>query len=103
MVEADSKYISIIYCTSKKCCDVGVTIVPSFLLIYKYDDNWIVAKSETNGSLGFYIINKMFDANRNNLKDNITPILNRYVEGPLEAIEFHKRLQEKQIGLRLNE
>jgi hypothetical protein len=95
LVEDDKDDISIIYCTSSpgSCCNVGIPIVPSKVLKYNIDQDWIIAKSSKDG---YYIIDKSFDVKSG--VDEWDFVL-KHVFGPFDKDRFENEKQKRNITL----
>lgn len=98
LVEADEKNRSILYCTSPKCCYVGITIVPTNVVSYKRNSKWIIAKSEDKGGVSFWIIDKEF-AIEFKKDSGMEKEIKSHVIGPLDSAAFSKELESRQIRL----
>lgn len=101
LVEADKDDISIIYCTSKKCCDVGIPIVPSKVEDYNYNSKWIIAKSRSVNKTTYWVIDKDFIVEFKYDSGMRKEILS-HVLGPLDSIMFKQELINKNIDLKFS-
>ena len=98
LIESDKDHISIVYCTSKPCCDVGITIVPSNVVQTNFNKKWIIAKSKDSIKNSYWLIDKGFKLKfeqDSNMKEKILS----HVIGPLDSINFI--LKVKEIGIDL--
>lgn len=98
LVESDKDHISIIYCTSKPCCDVGISIVPSKIVESNFNTKWIIAKSKDSIKNNYWLIDKGFKLKfdkDSNMKEKILS----HVIGPLDSINFILKIKEIGIDL----
>lgn len=100
VVEADKDDISIIYCTSNKCCTVGILVVPSKVVNYKSNDKWIIAKSKTKTKteIEYWLIDKEFKLEFKNVSGMEKEVLLHAI-GPLDSTSFHQQLSQKKVAL----
>lgn len=98
VVEADKDDISIIYCTSKKCCSVGILVVPSKVVKYKSNDKWIIAKSKTKAKTEYWLIDKEFKLEFKNDSGMEKEVL-LHTTGPLDSTSFYQQLSQKKVDL----
>lgn len=98
VVEADKDDISIIYCTSKKCCTVGILVVPSKVVKYKSNDKWIIAKSKTKAKTEYWLIDKEFKLEFKNDSGMEKEVL-LHATGPLDSTSFYQQLSQKKVDL----
>lgn len=99
LVEADRDDVSIIYCTSKKCCTVGIPVVPSKVVNYKTDGRWIIAKSEAKDESLYWIIDKDFKMKFEYDKGMQNEVLS-HVTGSLDSAKFYQAVRQKNISLK---
>lgn len=92
----------IMYCVDK-CCNSGSTIIPQTIIAYNFDENWIIAKTDSNyhnglNDFAYWIFKKNGFLERDNddsIKANLT--------GPLDSISFYHSLSARNIHLKLND
>lgn len=88
------------YCTDR-CCNSGIPIIPQTVIGYNFDENWIIAKTDSY----YYHIPKYYAYwvfNKKNIAEN--PKYEDFkanLTGPLDSITFNKILLEKNIRLKL--
>jgi len=72
LIESDTDDIFIQYCIDETC-NVGIYVVPSKVTEYKFDNDWIIAKSiNKDNEVSYWIVNKKFDSkNVQNLHEKI--------------------------------
>ena len=90
------------YCNDR-CCDVGTTVVPQTITAYNFDENWIIAQSDSTyhnnfNDFAYWIFSKDISSSPENRYDSIKAKL----IGPLDSLTFYKTLEEKGIRLQLN-
>ncbi len=98
IVESDVKYVFIQYCTDENC-DVGILVIPSKVIEYNYDKDWIIAKTrDSESNISYWIVDKHINTlNSKKLYENIK--LKTF--GPLDSIVFHKIIELRRINLAL--
>lgn len=96
LVEADEYHKSILYCTSPKCCYAGITVVPSNVISYKRNSEWVIAKSEDKKVLRYWIIDKRFSVERDS---SMRKEIMSHVTGPLDSATFCKEIESRKIKL----
>ena len=95
IVESDKDHVAINYCTSQ-CCDSGIPIVPSNITEYNFNSKWIIAKSINSSTNSYWIIEKEFKIESDShLREKIF----NHVLGPLDSIDFRKKIDENKIEL----
>lgn len=100
-MEADKDDISIIYCTSEKCCYAGISIVPSKVEDYNYNSKWIIAKSRGVNKTTYWMIDKDFIAEFKYDSGMRKEILS-HVFGPLDSLTFEQELINRNIDLKFS-
>jgi hypothetical protein len=98
LVESDENNKSILYCTSPKCCYVGITVVTPNVVSYKRNSNWVIAKSEEKGVFKYWIIDKRFSAEFK-LDSGMEKEIISHVIGPLDLTTFNKELDSRKVRL----
>lgn len=88
----------IIYCESKDCCYSGINLIPSKIIEYNYNDQWVIAKSISKGKITYWLLNKEIKFNKN---DSINKTVNTYLSAPLDSIRFYEELRSRNIHLKL--
>jgi hypothetical protein len=101
LVEADEINKSILYCTSPKCCYVGITVVPTNVFSYTHNSAWIVAKSKDKEGVKYWIIDKGFTLEFKKDSGMEKEIMS-HVTGPLDSTAFKKELESRAIKLSLD-
>lgn len=99
LVAAAKDYNSIVFCTSSKCCSVGLPIIDGNVENYAFNSRWIIAKARIKGQNTFWIIDKDFNVEIKPDSGVMNKVL-KYVSGPLDSLTFNKLLQERKIDLR---
>ena len=72
--------------------------LPSKVIKYNKNSNWIIAKSMNNANTTFWIIDKIFFPGED---DGISKLIKNNIFGPMDSLEFCKQLKERNIKLRL--
>jgi hypothetical protein len=99
--EYSHKETSIVYCFDK-CCNSGYTVVPETIVAYNFDENWIIAKSDSTyynnqNDFAYWIFNRNISSNGRGMYDSIKA----HLIGPLDSTSFFRILSEKKIRLEL--
>jgi hypothetical protein len=99
--EFSHKETQIMYCFDDGC-NSGYTVIPNTVIAYNFDDNWIIAKSDSNfdnqrNDFAYWIFKKNFSSKKENMYDSIKTNL----IGPLDSATFYKMLPDKSIQLQL--
>jgi hypothetical protein len=97
IVEADKDDISIQYCFSGDCNRSGLYVVPSKVIEYNKNSNWIIAKS-FNETYSYWIIDKKFFPEE---YSNVPELIKSYIYGPLDSLAFYQQLKIRRIDLDL--
>ncbi len=89
------------YCFDN-CCNSGYTVIPNTVMAYNFDDNWIIAKNDSNfdnhrSDFAYWIFKKNFSSSKENMYDSIKANL----IGPLDSATFYKMLSKRSIHLQL--
>ncbi|MEO8960877.1 MAG: hypothetical protein ABI325_03285 [Ginsengibacter sp.] len=103
---------AIVYCTTQKgCCRGGMYVIPSvgnqyhmYVETAKSNRNWVIAKTVQikDKKENYWIINKNFDiTNLNCDKINCDSIIQSHIIGPLNFIDFEKKVKGLNIDLSL--
>ena len=98
--EFSLREVSIMYCEDK-CCDVGTTVIPQTIIAYNFDNDWIIALTDSTydnnrKDFAYWIFNKNISSGTekySGIKANIM--------GPMDSLAFYATLKEKGIRLRL--
>ena len=98
LIEADKNNKSILYCTSPKCCYVGITVVAPNVVSYKRNNKWIIAKSEERGVFSYWIIDKHFSIESKRDSGMEKEIMS-HVGGPFDSTTFNKELENREVKL----
>ena len=98
IIEADKDDISIQYCFSGDCTRSGLYVVPSKIVEYNKNANWIIAKSINGSDTSFWIIDKKFFPDK---KSEISALIKRNIRGPLDSISFYNEVKNKKINIEL--
>jgi hypothetical protein len=99
--EYSHKETQIMYCFDN-CCNSGYTVIPNTVIAYSFDDNWIIAKSDSSfdnhqNDFAYWIFKKKFSSSKENMHDSIKTNL----MGPLDSATFYKMLSDRNIHLQL--
>jgi hypothetical protein len=73
-------------------------VVPSKIVEYNKNANWIIAKSINGSDTSFWIIDKKFFPDK---KSEISALIKRNIRGPLDSISFYNEVKNKEINIEL--
>jgi hypothetical protein len=103
-VNEDKSTSYILYCydiPGSKCCDSGITVVPTYVENTEADENWIIARSIKDNKDKFWIIKKNFEVDLANCEQvKCDSVIRSNVLGPMGLDDFNST--KRRLGITLD-